>query len=217
MEDKKTIELIATILALMVAIIGHEIMHGLMAYRYGDYTAKNAGRLSINPLVHVDPIGTILVPAILYLSGASFMFGWAKPVPIYVREVMRNGGYKGAINVSLAGIYYNFTLALIASTILRYVNFEAVSSMFELFLVYFVFQTLIYNVVLGIFNLYPIPPLDGSHALSYFASWNRWEGVVRFYNAIQRYGMVILILLIATPLSSYFFAPIASLIKILLP
>lgn len=217
MEDKKTIELIATILALMVAIIGHEIMHGLMAYRYGDYTAKNAGRLSINPLVHVDPIGTILVPAILYLSGASFMFGWAKPVPIYVREVMRNGGYKGAINVSLAGIYYNFTLALIASTILRYVNFEAVSSMFELFLVYFVFQTLIYNVVLGIFNLYPIPPLDGSHALSYFASWNRWEGIVRFYNAIQRYGMVILILLIATPLSSYFFAPIASLIKILLP
>ncbi|DAB34349.1 MAG TPA: site-2 protease family protein [Sulfurospirillum sp. UBA12182] len=217
MEDKKTIELIATILALMVAIIGHEIMHGLMAYRYGDYTAKNAGRLSINPLVHVDPIGTILVPAILYLSGASFMFGWAKPVPIYVREVMRNGGYKGAINVSLAGIYYNFTLALIASTILRYVNFEAISSMFELFLVYFVFQTLIYNVVLGIFNLYPIPPLDGSHALSYFASWNRWEGIVRFYNAIQRYGMVILILLIATPLSSYFFAPIASLIKILLP
>jgi Zn-dependent protease len=89
--------------------------------------------------------------------------------------------------------------------------------MFELFLVYFVFQTLIYNVVLGIFNLYPIPPLDGSHALSYFASWNRWEGVVRFYNTIQRYGMVILILLIATPLSSYFFAPIASLIKILLP
>jgi Zn-dependent protease len=217
MENKETIELIATILALMVAIIGHEIMHGLMAYRYGDYTAKNAGRLSINPLVHVDPIGTILVPAILYLSGASFMFGWAKPVPIYVREVMRNGGYKGAINVSLAGIYYNFTLALIASTILRYVNFEAISSMFELFLVYFVFQTLIYNVVLGIFNLYPIPPLDGSHALSYFASWNRWEGVVRFYNTIQRYGMVILILLIATPLSSYFFAPIASLIKILLP
>ena len=217
MENKETIELIATILALMVAIIGHEIMHGLMAYRYGDYTAKNAGRLSINPLVHVDPIGTILVPAILYLSGASFMFGWAKPVPIYVREVMRNGGYKGAINVSLAGIYYNFTLALIASTILRYVNFEAVSSMFELFLVYFVFQTLIYNVVLGIFNLYPIPPLDGSHALSYFASWNRWEGVVRFYNTIQRYGMVILILLIATPLSSYFFAPIVSVIKILLP
>ena len=217
MENKETIELIATILALMVAIIGHEIMHGLMAYRYGDYTAKNAGRLSINPLVHVDPIGTILVPAILYLSGASFMFGWAKPVPIYVREVMRNGGYKGAINVSLAGIYYNFTLALIASTILRYVNFEAVSSMFELFLVYFVFQTLIYNVVLGIFNLYPIPPLDGSHALSYFASWNRWEGIVRFYNTIQRYGMVILILLIATPLSSYFFAPIMSVIKILLP
>lgn len=217
MESKELVQLAATILALMVAIIGHEIMHGLMAYRYGDYTAKGAGRLSINPLVHIDPIGTLLVPAVLYVSGAPFMFGWAKPVPIFVKEVIRNGGYKGAINVSLAGIYYNFTLALIASTILRYTNLENISSYFELFLVYFVFQTLIYNVVLGIFNLYPIPPLDGSHALTYFAAWNRWDSIVKFYNSISRYGMVILLLLIATPLSDYFFAPISSLIRFFLP
>jgi Zn-dependent protease len=216
MENKEIIQLIATILALMVAIIGHEIMHGLMAYRYGDHTAKSAGRLSINPLVHIDPVGTILVPAVLYFSGAPFMFGWAKPVPIYVREVIRNAGYKGAINVSLAGIYYNFTLALIASVILNYTNLENIGSLTELFLVYFVFQTLIYNVVLGIFNLYPIPPLDGSHALTYFAAWNRWEGLVRFYNSIERYGMVILILLIATPASTYFFAPIRYVIKYLI-
>lgn len=217
MVDSNTVQLIATILALMVAIIGHEIMHGYMAYRYGDYTAKSAGRLSINPLVHIDPIGTILVPAILYISGAPFMFGWAKPVPIYTPEVIRNGGFKGAINVSLAGIYYNFTLALIASTILRYMDFGNISSLFELFVTYFVFQTLIYNVVLGIFNLYPIPPLDGSHALNYFAAWNRWDGIVRFYNAIQRYGMVVLLLLIATPLSQYFFAPIVYVINLLMP
>lgn len=217
MEDNQIIQLSATILALMVAIMGHEIMHGLMAYRYGDHTAKSAGRLSINPLVHIDPVGTILVPTILYVSGAPFMFGWAKPVPIYVREVIRNGGYKGAINVSLAGIYYNFALALLAFTALRYVDLQNISSLTELFVVYFLFQSLIYNVVLGIFNLYPIPPLDGSHALAYFAAWNRWEGVSKFLDSISKYGMVILILLIATPLSQYFFAPIKSVLNMLLP
>lgn len=216
MENKEILQLIATILALMVAIIGHEIMHGYMAYRYGDYTAKSAGRLSINPLVHIDPIGTILVPAILYISGAPFMFGWAKPVPIYVREVIRNGGYKGAINVSLAGIYYNFSLALIATIILRYIDLDSISSLTELFLVYFIFQTVVYNVVLGIFNLYPIPPLDGSHALAYFASWNRWDALANLLEAANRYGMVILILFIATPLSTYFFAPIRYVLSLLI-
>lgn len=216
MENKEIIQITATILALMIAIIGHEIMHGYMAYRYGDYTAKGAGRLSINPLVHVDPIGTILVPAILYISGAPFMFGWAKPVPIYMPEVMRNAGYKGAINVSLAGIYYNFALALLAATLLKYINLNEISSMVELFFVYFIFQTLIYNVVLGIFNLYPIPPLDGSHALSYFAAWNGWNTITNFYNSISRYGMIILLVLIATPISKYIFAPIISVINFFL-
>lgn len=216
MENKEIIQLGATILALMVAIIGHEIMHGYMAYRYGDHTAKSAGRLSINPLVHVDLVGTILVPAVLYISGAPFMFGWAKPVPIYVREVIRNGGYKGAINVSLAGIYYNFTLALIASILLKYIDLDSIGSLTELFFVYFIFQTLIYNVVLGIFNLYPIPPLDGSHALAYFASWNRWDTLANLLESMSRYGMVILILLIATPASSYFFAPIRYVINLLI-
>ncbi|MBE0492207.1 MAG: site-2 protease family protein [Sulfurospirillum sp.] len=216
MENSEIIRLIATILALMVAIIGHEIMHGYMAYRYGDHTAKAAGRLSINPLVHVDPIGTILVPAALYFSGAPFMFGWAKPVPIYMKEVMQNGGYKGAINVSLAGIYYNFTLAFIASVMLNYVDLNAIDSAFSLFFVYFLIQSLIYNVVLGIFNLYPIPPLDGSHALSYFASWNKWDGIANFLESISRYGMVILVLLIATPLGNYFFAPIKFVINFLI-
>jgi Zn-dependent protease len=216
MENKETIQLIATILALAVAIIGHEIMHGRMAYHYGDHTAKLAGRLSINPLVHIDPIGTILVPAVLYLSGAPFMFGWAKPVPIYMPEVMRNAGYKGAINVSLAGIYYNFSLAILASILLKYIDLNNINSMLGLFCVYFIFQTLVYNVVLGIFNLYPIPPLDGSHALSYFAAWNGWYKIVQFFESFSRYGMVILLVIIATPISKYIFAPIVSIINFLL-
>ena len=113
METVDILEALAIILALVLAIIGHEIMHGYVAYRYGDTTAKNAGRLSINPLVHVDLIGTILLPALLYFSDASFMFGWAKPVPIYTPTVIRNGGYNAAIHVSLAGIAYNFALALL--------------------------------------------------------------------------------------------------------
>jgi len=215
MENEKLIEIGAMVLALAVAIIGHEIMHGYMAYRYGDNTAKDAGRLSINPLVHIDPVGTIIVPAILFATGAPFLFGWAKPVPIYIREVIRNAGYKGAINVSLAGIYYNFTLAIIASVLLKYIDTGSIGSHFEYFIVLFIFQSLVYNVLLGFFNLMPIPPLDGSHALSYFAAWNRWDKVVDFYNAIERYGMVILILIIATPASNYFFAPVRYIIDML--
>lgn len=217
MENSEIIKIVATVLALAIAIIGHEIMHGYMAYRYGDNTAKNAGRLSINPLVHIDPVGTILVPGILFATNAPFLFGWAKPVPIFIREVIRNGGYKGAINVSLAGIYYNFTLAIIASIVLKYMDTGTVSSYVQYFLVYFVLQTLIYNVVLGFFNLMPIPPLDGSHAFAYFAAWNRWDTIVNFYNAIERYGMVILILVIATPASNYFFAPVRYIINFLAP
>jgi len=217
MENSELIKIGATILALMIAIIGHEIMHGYMAYRYGDSTAKDAGRLSINPLVHVDPVGTVILPAILLATGAPFLFGWAKPVPIYIKTVIQNGGYKAAINVALAGIYYNFGLAIFASVLLKYMDLGAISSYFELFVTYFILQSLVYNVVLGIFNLYPIPPLDGSHAVSYFASWNGWERVLRFMESISRYGMVILILLIATPVSQYFFAPIRYIISFLAP
>lgn len=209
MSTPDILEIIALILALLIAIIGHEIMHGYVAYRYGDTTAKNQGRLSINPLVHIDPIGTIVVPAMLYFSGASFMFGWAKPVPIFIPTVLRNGGYKAAIQVSLAGIAYNFFLALIG-TILFYLFFSTmeIESHAMYFIGYFLIQTIKYNIVLGIFNLYPLPPLDGSHAVTYLAAHFGWDKVVKLYDSMERYGMFILLLFIATPLSRYFFAPI---------
>ncbi len=209
MDTVNLLEIIATILALMIAIIGHEIMHGYVAYRYGDNTAKYQGRLSINPIVHVDIVGTIIVPAVLFFSGAPFMFGWAKPVPIFIPTVIRNGGYKAAIHVSLAGIAYNFILALICAGVLSFFqDLHQVNSYIEYFVVYFFIQSLIYNVVLGLFNLYPIPPLDGSHALTYLGMIMGWDGLVRLYESMERYGMLILILFIATPLSHYFFMPI---------
>ena len=216
MDSVHIIEILAVILALMLAIIGHEIMHGYVAYLYGDTTAKNAGRLSINPLVHVDIVGTLVVPAMLFFSGAPFMFGWAKPVPIFMPTVLRNGGNKAAIAVSLAGIAYNFALATVCALILSFFqDLHEVDTLIQYFIVYFLIQSLIYNVVLGIFNLYPIPPLDGSHALTYLAMSLGWNRVVTFYDSMERYGMVILILLIATPASKYFFAPIRYVIGLL--
>ncbi len=203
-------EIIAEILALMIAIIGHEIMHGLVAYKYGDNTAKNAGRLSINPIVHIDLVGTIILPAILFFSGAPFMFGWAKPVPINIRTVLRNGGYSGAIAVSLAGITYNFFLAIIASFVLPY--FDRGSS----FTGYLLYMLVVYNVVLGVFNLYPIPPLDGSRAIEYFSKIVKMDFIADFLNKLERYGMIILIIFIATPLSNYFFYPAEYIINLLL-
>jgi len=209
MDELKFIEITATVLALMMAIIGHEIMHGYVAYRYGDNTAKYQGRLSINPIVHVDLVGTIIVPAVLFFSGAPFMFGWAKPVPIFIPTVIRNGGYKAAIHVSLAGIAYNFSLALVCAGVLSFLpDLREANSFLEAFVIFFFIQSLVYNVVLGLFNLSPIPPLDGSHALTYLGMIMGWHSLVRLYESMERYGMVILILFIATPLSHYFFMPI---------
>jgi len=209
------IEILAIILSLAVAIIGHEIMHGYAAYRYGDHTAKDLGRLSVNPLVHIDPIGTIIVPALLYFSDAGFLFGWAKPVPINIPTVIRNGGYNGAIIVSLAGILFNFALVLTATLILRFL--PPVHNLWMLFIHAFFIYTLIYNVVLGIFNLIPIPPLDGSHVVVYQAKKMGYHDFAHKFQSVGMYGMIILIIIIATPLADIVFAPILEIINILLP
>ncbi len=215
MNTTDVIDIISIILALGVAIIGHEIMHGLTAYKYGDDTAKSQNRLSINPIVHIDPIGTILVPAMLHFSGAGFLFGWAKPVPVNIRTVIQNGGYNGAIAVSLAGIAFNFALALIAAGLLLLLS--PPSTLFSYFIQAFLTYSVIYNVVLGIFNLFPIPPLDGSHALSHlFSKFGNYK-VEEFFSKISKYGMIFLIIIIATPLSTVIFTPIQKIIRVLLP
>lgn len=216
METSEIIKIISIIIALAVAIIGHEIMHGLTAYRYGDDTAKNQGRLSPNPLIHVDPVGTIIVPGLLYFTGG-FLFGWAKPVPIYIRTVIRNGGYLGAIFVSLAGIAYNFTIATLAALILRIL--PEPNSLFYVFIYALFYYLVVINIVLGVFNLYPLPPLDGFHAVTYLCAWMGWSKLANMFDKISRgnYGMIILILIIATPASQYFFIPMRYLMTLFLP
>ncbi|MDY0194942.1 MAG: site-2 protease family protein [Sulfurovaceae bacterium] len=204
--ELEIVKIIAIILALLLSIIGHEIMHGWTAYRFGDSTAKNQGRLSINPIKHIDPIGSLLLPGFLFVVGSPFLFGWAKPVPVNMHTVIANRGTNGAIGVSLAGISYNFALVAIFAFI--YSIMGEPSSLLGIFISIFVIQSIIINAALGFFNLWPIPPLDGSQAIKYFAMGKKWYGFVAWLDKIYPYGMFILIALIASGAASYLFKPL---------
>ncbi len=212
------LKIVIMVLALLVSIIGHEIMHGLVAYHYGDNTAKSMGRLSINPLKHIDPVGSILVPAILYITNVPFLFGWAKPVPIDMHHIIQNRGYGGAIGVAIAGVCYNFALAILASLILFsgiYGNPQ--ESFISLVCMFFLVSLIQYNVVLCVFNLWPIPPLDGSQVVLFAALKCKLIGLARFLNSIAPYGMFILIaILFIPPLSSILFYPARILFSFLI-
>jgi Zn-dependent protease len=152
-------EALSGILATLVAVILHELAHGLAALAMGDTTARDAGRLSLNPLQHIDKVGTVLLPAFLAVSQlltigrVAFMFGWAKPVPINAQALSLNGRHdprRLMAIVALAGPAMNFLLAFIGALALY-------SPYGTVFWSYFI----VVNLVLGIFNLIPLPPLDG--------------------------------------------------------
>lgn len=224
MESIDLIKILAAVLALAVAIIGHEIMHGWVAYMYGDTTAKNAGRLSINPISHVDLVGTIIVPATTYflpilLGGESgFLFGWAKPVPINMSTVVKRAGYNGAMQVDLAGIVYNFTLAAFASIVILYLSQpNSADSIVYIFTYMFVFQLLIINVVLGVFNLLPIPQFDGAHFIMHLSLKHRINSIAEFFYKNERYGIIVVLVILMTPLKNYLLLlPVQTILNLLL-
>ena len=223
MESLDFLKIGAAVLALAVAIIGHEIMHGWVAYKYGDNTAKNEGRLSINPLIHVDLVGTILVPASMYfipmLLGADsgMLFGWAKPVPINTPTVIRNGGYNAAMQVDLAGIVYNFTLGALASVALMAMSAPTTAdSIYYLFAYIFVYQLLIINIVLGVFNLLPIPQFDGAHFLMHLSLKYNVRKVAEFFYKNERYGIFVVLFILMTPLKDYLLLmPVQTILQLL--
>jgi len=162
------------------SVVCHEISHGLVAYRLGDPTAYRAGRLTFNPLPHIDIFGTIILPLFLVLSGSSFIFAWAKPVPVN-SSYFRNPR-DGMMYVAMAGPGTNLALALVLAL---------AAHMGAGFLPGWLLGTLamasLINIILMVFNLLPIPPLDGSRIVARFLSgrtlWN--------YMKLERYGLFI--------------------------
>lgn len=169
----------------------HEFSHGLAAYAVGDKTAKYSGRLSLNPLAHLDPFGAIC----LFLFG----FGWAKPVPVNPWNFKNKKG--GMILTALAGLFSNFLLAFIAMviyTLLGGLRFSSASFGFTLASVFYelAYYMIMINLGLGLFNLIPIPPLDGSKVLTAILPERTYFKLMDY----ERYGFIILIILINTPI-----------------
>ncbi|GHV03299.1 peptidase [Campylobacterota bacterium] len=195
---------IIKIVTLLIAVIGHEIAHGVAALGYGDTTAKDMGRLSLNPIRHIDPVGTIVLPLMLLLSGSPFLFGWAKPVPINSWRVLERG-QMAMVVVSLAGIAFNLALAFLASLLISPID----SSLFD----YFLFYLIMWNVVLAVFNLLPIPPLDGSNAIAHLAAAFGVYGIGRFFERVGMWGMIVVVVILMTNLKVVIFAPMEFLIE----
>jgi len=176
---------IFTLVVLFFSIVIHEIAHGSVALHLGDPTAKNAGRLSLNPLKHIDPVGTILLPLLLLFAtqGQGPIIGWAKPVPVNPFN-FRDQKW-GALKVSIAGPLTNFLMALIFGLIIRFVSLpEPALILFGIIV--------LYNFAWGIFNLIPIPPFDGSHILFTFLG----ERFLKLKIFLSQYGLFILIFFI---------------------
>lgn len=196
MEINNIVLYIWRIIAVLIAITVHEYAHGKMAEIEGDITPRLSGRLSFNPLAHIDPIGFLML--------LLFRFGWAKPVPINFNNLRR--GEKSVVLVSLAGPLANFILAFFISIFWR-VNIPLPVGFLR-----FCIEVALLNVFLGIFNLIPIPPLDGSHILEAILPYK----YRRYYQALSVYGIFILMALVLTNGLYIIISPILNLFFYLL-
>lgn len=207
-DTNSVIQFVITFPALFISMVCHEVAHGYMAFRLGDQTAYRKKRLSLNPIRHMDPFGTLMLFITYFGSGGQMLFGWAKPVPInpaYFKSPQR-----GMMWVGAAGPVANFMLAAATALTLE----KAMPS--SHLLVMALFRTFQLNIILMLFNLIPVPPLDGSRILGGFLSRRA------YYNWIQmdQYGMffiMILLFLLIGPFNMIFYNVIKALYTLFLP
>ncbi|MDF2691012.1 MAG: peptidase [Gammaproteobacteria bacterium] len=194
MEFNLAQKILAWLIPLIFAITVHEVAHGWVASFFGDNTAKALGRLTLNPVKHIDILGTLVLPVmLLLLSGGSFAFGWAKPVPVDWRN-LRSPRLHMAL-VALSGPLANFLMALIWAVIAKVGLSMQLNAPWPGFILLNIGMSgVLINVVFGILNLIPIPPLDGSRVVSSLLS----PKASNTYNRLERYGFLILIALLAT-------------------
>jgi len=189
-------ELVIKITVLVISVIVHEVAHGYIAYRLGDPTARDAKRLTLNPLAHIDLMGSVLLPLFLIIIRSPVLLGWAKPVPFnprYFRDVR-----KGVMLVGLAGPASNLVLAGATGIVFRLLPLEGIVG-------YFLVQMCAVNVILALFNLIPIPPLDGSRVVIGFLPSHMISG----YLSLERYGFIIIFGLLYLGVLDHILFPIA--------
>jgi Zn-dependent protease len=204
-------QIVVMIVPLLFSVTIHEVAHGYIALRMGDHTAQKAGRLTLNPIKHLDFFGSLLLPLMLKLTGSPILFGYAKPVPVNfsnLRDVR-----KSTIYVASAGVLANFILAFLSGILFRILtNYKLLwqTSIFNPFindLYSMLFYSVAINLVLAIFNLIPIPPLDGSKILAMCLPASLRIQFAR----LERFGMIIIIFLLLTnlidKLLSFFLTP----------
>ena len=177
-----------SVVVLILSIVIHEVAHGYMAKYLGDTTAYDRGRLSLNPFVHLDWMGSVIIPAILLFIGSGFLFGWAKPVPVDPR-FFKNPD-KDMMLVAIAGPISNILIAVLSLFGLFFLDKLAVSSlMLTMIFKFFFVNGIILNLVLALFNCIPIPPLDGSRVIYYFLP----SILKKYYYKIEPFGFVLLL------------------------